>query len=118
MPVSIGEIVDKITILEIKQIHISDPVKIANVSRELGLLNDRIQHIDIDKAVLDQLRKVNQKLWIIEDAIRVCEHNADFGTNFIELARSVYITNDLRAELKKQINILTGSELIEEKSYA
>ena len=118
IPASIGEVFDKITILEIKQENIIDSTKLANVSKELSLLRDRVKDIRVDSLLLNQLRKVNQQLWHIEDRIRVLENNQNFGKEFIELARSVYITNDQRASLKKQINLMAGSELIEEKSYS
>ena len=118
IPASIGEVFDKITILEIKQENIIDSTKLANVSKELSLLRDRVKDIHVDSLLLNQLREVNQQLWHIEDHIRVLENNQNFGKEFIELARSVYITNDQRASLKKQINLMAGSELIEEKSYS
>jgi hypothetical protein len=117
IPVSIGEIFDKITILELKQIYILDPVKVKNVTKELELLYDKVKNVSIDALLLSELKDVNQKLWNIEDQIRIYESIHKFDDEFIELARAVYITNDKRAELKRQINFLSGSKLIEEKSY-
>ncbi|MGZ4977081.1 MAG: DUF6165 family protein [Methylobacter sp.] len=122
VPVSIGELFDKITILEIKAQRITDLKKLANVEKELtviGALAKESVELDADGLkCLNELREVNSRLWDIEDAIRECESRQDFGEHFIELARSVYKNNDRRALLKKKLNELTGSELIEEKSYA
>lgn len=118
VPVSWGELVDKITILEIKAERIADPAKLANVTRELWLLNVKLG--EAAGAVLAQklrLKAINTALWEIEDAIRDCERDKDFGPRFIELARAVYITNDERAEVKREINLALSSELTEEKSY-
>lgn len=121
VPVSPGELIDKITILQIKQKRISDPAKRENVDRELKLLLEvRDQHVAAS-AELDRLTReltiVNTKLWQIEDDIRQCESEQEFGQRFIELARSVYFNNDRRAQLKRAVNKLLGSDLIEEKSY-
>ncbi|WP_333874142.1 DUF6165 family protein [Methylobacter sp.] len=122
VPVSIGELFDKITILEIKAQRITDPKKLANIEKELaviGALAEASVELDADGLkCLDELREVNSRLWDIEDAIRECESRQHFGEHFIELARSVYKHNDRRALLKRKLNELTGSELIEEKSYA
>lgn len=118
IPVSIGEVVDKITILQIKQEKITDSSKLKNISYELDLLNRKIANTAVPKEMIDELSNINNQLWEIEDAIRVCEMHKDFEKEFIELARSVYINNDKRASLKKQINIYTQSDLIEEKSYS
>lgn len=118
IPISIGEVFDKITILQIKKRNISDSMKQNNVAKELELLLERVSSFDIDITLLNQLKKVNEELWIIEDQIRICEKNQDFGIEFIRLARAVYITNDKRAEIKRKINLSLGSELIEEKSYS
>ncbi len=117
-----GELIDKITILEIKFERITDTEKLCNVRVELDTLA-AARHREISPSMqLDeltsQLKAVNASLWDIEDAIRDCERNKDFGPQFIELARSVYRSNDRRAALKRQINELLGSNLIEEKSYA
>ena len=121
IPVSAGELLDKLTILLIKKERIADTAKLDNIIMELGQLqavyHQRIkQSAELD-ALISELRLVNGALWDIEDKIRGCERNRDFGAVFIELARSVYRTNDRRAELKYQINGLLGSELVEEKSY-
>jgi hypothetical protein len=120
-PVSWGELLDKITILEIKQRRISDPGKLENVERELSALNGVVAeqgalHSDAP-ATIDALRDVNEQLWDIEDEIRDWERKNDFGPRFVELARAVYHTNDKRAALKRKLNDLLGSELVEEKSY-
>ncbi len=120
--VSVGEVLDKITILEIKDQRISDPGKLANVRAELKTLNDTLADVLKPTPELDRLRKelydINAELWVIEDDIRECEAAKDFGPKFIELARAVYFTNDRRATVKKQINLAVGSRLVEEKSYA
>ena len=121
VPVSWGELLDKITILEIKQDRIADPEKTANVARELAALRRVADQTMPSPAVEDrvaQLRAVNEQLWDIEDSIRDCERRRDFGSEFIALARAVYNTNDRRAEIKRDLNLMLGSELIEEKSYA
>jgi orotate phosphoribosyltransferase-like protein len=122
VPISPGELIDKITILEIKAANISDVAKLANVKVELQLLQDTWRtsdyaNVDID-AEWSRLREINKKLWDIEDAIRDKERQRKFDQEFIELARSVYITNDERAAVKKQINTKLGSKIVEEKSYA
>ena len=117
-----GELIDKITILEIKSERIADAGKLKNVRVELDVLaaaRDAAMAASAELADLTaQLKQVNEALWEIEDAIRDCERGQDFGPKFIELARSVYHSNDRRAALKRQINELLGSKLIEEKSYA
>tara|TARA_R110002110_G_scaffold137234_2_gene322379 strand:+ start:625 stop:1098 length:474 start_codon:yes stop_codon:yes gene_type:complete len=121
-PIAPGELIDKITILEIKSERIEDPAKLANVETELKTLSaTRDRHIgasDEMTALTASLKSINEELWVIEDDIRDCERNGDFGETFIRLARAVYRTNDRRADVKKQINILLGSSLVEEKSYA
>ena len=116
-----GELIDKITILEIKSERITDPDKLKNVRHELAVLSATrdANLLDIDglAELALQLKTINKALWEIEDDIRACEAQRDFGARFIELARSVYITNDKRAAVKKQINLLTGAQIIEEKSY-
>ena len=120
-PVSWGELIDKITILEIKAARIAEPAKLANVKRELAALaKTRDAQGQAPAALADlaqKLRQVNETLWRIEDQIRECEAKRDFGAAFVELARSVYRTNDKRARLKRRVNELMGSELVEEKSY-
>lgn len=117
IPVSIGEVIDKITILQIKQKSITDTSKLKNVNYELDLLNEKISDISIPEKMFEELMNINEQLWEIEDSIRLHEKNNDFGQEFINLARAVYITNDKRSELKREINIYTNSALIEEKSY-
>jgi hypothetical protein len=121
VPVSYGELIDKITILEIKSERIKNASKLANVRVELDLLNgtwqaDSAARSDI-AAERDALRRVNEALWDIEDRIRVKEKAKAFDAEFIELARSVYIRNDERAVIKRAINEKLGSTLVEEKSY-
>jgi hypothetical protein len=116
-----GELLDKITILEIKKARIRQPDKLKNVQIELATLDaSRSKAIarseTVDK-LTTELRAVNESLWDIEDEIRQCERAGDFGSRFIELARSVYHQNDRRAALKRQINDLLGSKIIEEKQY-
>lgn len=121
VPVSPGEVLDKITILEIKSERISDAPKLANVKRELGLLQASWQQsVDEDETVRRihaKLKSINEDLWEIEDDIREKERAREFDQVFIDLARSVYVTNDLRADAKKELNIYLGSEMVEEKSY-
>ena len=117
-----GELIDKITILTIKRERIDDPDKLANVRTEIEVLESARDSALDRSPVLDQLtaelKSINEQLWEIEDEIRICERENDFGPRFIELARSVYQTNDRRADVKRQINERLGSRLIEEKSYA
>ena len=120
-PVSYGELIDKITILEIKSARIGDQSKRANVGVELGMLNaiwaeNPLSRIDISNERA-RLRAVNEALWDIEDHIRLKEKAKTFDAEFIELARSVYIRNDERAAVKRAINEKLGSTLVEEKSY-
>lgn len=118
VPISWGELVDKITILEIKAERIDDPKKLANVTRELWLLNRKLSPVATQVLRLKlRLKDVNTKLWDIEDEIRDCEREQNFGPRFIELARAVYVTNDQRADVKREINFALSSELVEEKSY-
>ena len=121
--ISTGELLDKISILEIKLLNIKDKEKIKNVYKELAILNPYFQDL-LDEYGLDiknlyiKLSNINKSLWDIEDAIRDKEKAEEFDEEFVELARSVYIVNDKRAAVKKEINLLTKSELIEEKSYS
>jgi hypothetical protein len=121
VPVSWGELLDKLTILEIKLERVGAPEARANVEREERLLR-RIAEPVLDgaevAALVRRLREINQALWEIEDAIRVKERERDFGPGFIELARSVYSTNDERAAVKRKLNAVLRSDLVEEKSYA
>ena len=116
-PVSLGELYDKISILEIKIANMTDPEKIANVIHEYKELRLVAEKYPIDIDLYQKLLDINNKLWDIEDGIREEERNKDFGEDFIKYARSVYITNDERSEIKKEINLKYGSELVEEKSY-
>jgi len=117
-----GELLDKLTILQIKSDRISDAGKLANIRHELDVLSaSRAQHIPDDGEIprlTSELRAVNEALWDIEDDIRHCEAAGDFGERFIALARSVYKTNDKRAALKKAINQALDATIVEEKSYA
>ena len=119
-PVSLGELVDKISILHIKNINIKDDEKLKLIREELELLNQTLnKHIkknDIQN-YLDSLIEINSRLWVIEDDIRDCERNKKFDQTFIDLARSVYFTNDKRSEIKLEINKKFGSKIIEVKSY-
>lgn len=116
-----GELIDKITILEIKAERITDPAKLKNVLHELDILTkaqrEGMQDSEELRKLWQELKAINESLWVIEDDIRDCEAKKDFGEQFIQLARAVYITNDKRAAVKKQINTLTGSAIVEEKSY-
>ena len=118
-PISIGELVDKITILEIKKIKLQNS-KLENVLKELSFLRKLMEkhQIEITDDLVTQLKEINLTLWNIEDQIRIKEKNKEFDNIFIELARSVYFKNDKRAEIKKRINQLSNSEITEEKSYA
>lgn len=118
--VSTGEILDKFSILVIKTFNINDHTKLDNVQKEMDELRPIFNELTRDKKVFSKyvdLAEVNKRLWDIEDEIRECERYKDFGDRFIELARSVYITNDERAKIKKEINLLTNSGIVEEKSY-
>ena len=117
--VSVGEIVDKLSILDIKRQKITDSTKLENVNREYLYLHE-IVFADLNIAMSDyeQLVAINVKLWDIEDVLREMESRKQFDDKFVEYARQVYITNDLRADIKKQINLKYGSTFIEEKSYA
>lgn len=115
--VSVGEVVDKISILQIKNIKILDQDKIKNIQRELVELLEIVPEEIINDALYFELSRINISLWHIEDAIREKERLGEFDDEFIQLARDVYITNDRRANVKKEINIKYKSNLIEEKSY-
>ena len=121
VPVSPGELLDKITILEIKSERISDPEKVANVRIELELLrgtwSEAVEEDDVIRTLHSELKDINETLWKIEDDIRDRERTGEFDTRFIELARAVYITNDRRSGIKKKLNLHLGSRIIEEKSY-
>ncbi len=117
-PISLGELIDKITILEIKQIYMTG-IKLKNVVKEINLLKKILQdnNIEINIDLINDLKKVNNKLWKIENSIRIKERDQNFDKEFIQLARSVYKENDKRASIKKEINLKYNSELVEEKSY-
>ena len=121
VPVSVGEVLDKITILQIKLVHISDAAKRVNIQNELDALLPLVAGdaftTDQMQGLMVELKSVNEALWDIEDDIRGKEAAKNFDAEFIRLARAVYVTNDKRAEIKKQINLATGSALVEEKSY-
>jgi hypothetical protein len=122
VPISPGELVDKITILEIKSARMTDPAKLANVRTELALLQDTWRtSAYASNDITSQwaaLRTINEKLWDVEDLIRDKERARTFDQEFIELARAVYVTNDERAAVKRDINTRLGSKIVEEKSYA
>lgn len=117
-----GEVLDKLTILEIKKANIKDPGKLRNVGHEYDVLSRTLAEQVADTAELQALRarlkEINETLWRIEDDIRDQERAKDFGPRFVELARAVYHTNDERAAIKRQINELLDSDIVEEKSYA
>jgi hypothetical protein len=120
--VSVGELLDKITILEIKSERIADPAKLANVDTELRTLRATWSDSPLSsRDVSEQMRRlkaINEKLWEIEDGIRKLEAEGSFGDEFIALARAVYFSNDERAAIKRELNTMLGSRLVEEKSYA
>ena len=117
--VSIGEVVDKVTILEIKSEKVKSEEKLLNIRKEYKQLRQNIidAGVALDSSEYTRLKAINLKLWHIEDDIRIKEYNAEFDDEFIQLARSVYVVNDDRADVKKEINIKFGSDLIEEKEY-
>ncbi len=116
--VSNGEIADKLTIIEIKLKQIKDEAKLKNLKNEYQVLDEAVSKIiKKEHPLYQELLKINQELWDIEDKIRDLERDKDFGEEFVKTARAVYFTNDKRSEIKRKINELTGSNLIEEKSY-
>lgn len=121
IPISPGELLDKITILEIKSERIESVEKKANVNKELTMLNkvwaDAVTEDEAIKAMRLEMKTINETLWVIEDDVRDEEKDKRFETRFIELARSVYVTNDQRADVKKRINLYLKSDIVEEKSY-
>ena len=116
--VSVGEIVDKLSILRIKKNNITDPKKLENINKEYDYLYYKVfQELKIESSDFYELIMVNEMLWNVEDSIRLKEKNKQFDSDFVEMARSVYITNDLRAKIKKKINLKYYSNFVEEKSY-
>lgn len=119
-PISLGELIDKISILKIKKKNISDTKKLIFINKELTLLESILSESIDDKKIsqfLYKLVKINSKLWKIEDDIRNCERNKKFDQKFVDLARAVYVTNDQRSAIKLEINNFFGSKIIEVKSY-
>jgi len=121
IPISPGELLDKITILQIKAERISDPAKVVNVRSELDMLQkvwgESVSEDEQISALSTELKSINERLWVIEDDIRDEERNKRFGERFIELARAVYVVNDDRANAKKKVNLHLNSSIVEEKSY-
>jgi hypothetical protein len=120
VPISVGELLDKLTILQIKSQRISDPAKLVNINKERLALIETCKSLKVEtghRLVLD-LQQINESLWVVEDKLREKEHQKAFDEEFIQLARDVYFTNDRRAAVKREINVLMGSTYIEEKSYA
>ncbi len=122
IPVAPGELIDKITILQIKKERIGDDAKLRNIAIELGMLEDVLRKdVAVDTKIENlsaDLKVVNEEIWDLEDTIRDCERNKDFSELFLETARKIYATNDKRAALKKEINTVLGSDIVEEKSYS
>lgn len=121
--ISVGDLFDKITILNIKLKKITDSEKLINISKELEVLNEQSKKVNISdkKALSDltvKLQKINEELWDIENHKRECEAKKDFGESFIKLSRDVHFKNDIRAEIKKEINLLSNSNIVEEKEYS
>jgi hypothetical protein len=121
--ISVGELFDKITILNIKTKKIHDSEKLNNIKKELSVLNHQASSIYVKEQALltqniEKLQLINEELWDIENYKRECEANKDFGEKFIELSRDVHFKNDIRAQIKKEINLLTDSSVIEEKEYS
>jgi hypothetical protein len=120
IPVSVGELIDKITILKIKRYQIKDADKLVNIHKEHDALTSLDEYVTIQKDVLEhqqQLMEVNLRLWFLEEDIRHYEKTQQFTGDFIEVARKIYKTNDERSRIKKEINVLCNSELVEEKSH-
>ena len=121
--ISVGELFDKITILNIKTQKINDAEKLINIKNELNFLNNQASSINVkdqDSLTLNinKLQSINEELWDIENYKRECEANKDFGEKFIQLSRDVHFKNDIRAQIKKEINLLTDSIIVEEKEYS
>lgn len=121
VPIAIGELIDKISILEIKADRIADHAKLRNVRAELEILNELKSAAGLDtpdmRPFAEELKSINAELWDLEDEIRELEARQEFGARFIALARNIYLTNDRRAGLKRKINLACGSQIIEEKSH-
>ena len=119
--VSVGELFDKISILEIKKEKIKDPEKLNHINEEYNVLDEQIKkNVNSDEKItklFHTLKEINSKLWVIEDEKRLCEKNSDFGENFIQLSRNVHLLNDKRANIKLEINNITGSKIKEVKEY-
>lgn len=118
VPVSVGELVDKITILEIKLDHAQDPNQKKNIKKELTMLNKKLSKINYPTFYYESLKSINMRLWDVEDLIRKQEKLGEFDKDFILYARMIYMYNDTRAEIKKEINKITASEIIEEKIFS
>ena len=121
--ISVGELFDKITILNIKTQKIYDSEKLINIKNELNFLNNQVSSIkvkdqDLLRQNIDKLQSINEELWDIENHKRECEANKNFGEEFVQLSRDVHFKNDIRAQIKKEINLLTDSVIIEEKEYS
>ena len=121
--ISVGELFDKITILNIKTQKIHDSEKLLNIEKELNFLNHQTSNINVKdqeslKRNIEKLQLINEELWDIENYKRECEANKDFGEKFIQLSRDVHFKNDIRAQIKKEINLLTDSNIVEEKEYS
>ena len=119
VPLSIGELLDKITILQIKAEKIKDEGKLKNINKELSALISicKQSEIDVNHVLVIKLKQINQTLWVVEDKLRDLEQVKQFDAAFVQLARDVYFTNDTRAAVKKELNLLLGSSYVEEKSY-
>jgi len=119
--VSVGELFDKISILEIKKEKIKDPEKLNHINEEYNVLDEQIKkNVNSDEKItklFHTLKEINSKLWVIEDEKRLCEKNSDFGENFIQLSRNVHLLNDKRENIKLEINNITGSKIKEVKEY-
>ena len=121
--ISVGELFDKITILNIKTKKISDNDKLQNIQTELKILEEQSKKIDVSdinslNELVSQLQQINEDLWDIENQKRECEAQKDFGEIFIKLSRDVHFKNDIRAQIKKEINLLSNSQIVEEKEYS
>ena len=119
--VSVGELFDKISILEIKKEKIKDPKKLKHINDEYNILDEQLKkNVNSDEKIsklFHTLKEINSKLWVIEDKKRLCEKNSDFGENFVQLSRNVHLLNDKRANIKLEINNITGSKIKEVKEY-